>query len=69
VSERSMGWIERKMRFNDTHLPDTSLRAEDEKRHSSGGSENMKRQHAHTHICGERYAVRNEGTIYFRWSA
>lgn len=44
-----MGWIERKMGFNDTRLPDASLRAEDEKRHSSGGSENMKRQHTHTH--------------------
>lgn len=55
-----MGWIERKTRFNDTRLPDASLRAEDQKRPSSGGSENMKHQHAHTHIythiCSEHYA-------------
>lgn len=50
IRERRMGWIERKARCNDTRLPDASLRAEDEKRRSGGGSENMKHQHAHTRL-------------------
>lgn len=47
-----MGWIERKTRFNDTRLPNASLRAEDQKRPSSGGSEkyDMIITRTHTHL-------------------